>query len=311
VLFRSAQSPSKRAALSGPLETDKIDDVGNYLLIAAATGNLFEVRDALLRGASVLVVDYDDVVESYKRRKQGDQRKRFRSVLHYAVISGNRDVIKAILDHARTRLDEKNYACFLSLVDSLGQTAFHCARDADIITLLLNAEFDVNAQAHDGSTLLHDLVHDTALVELLLSHEADKNVVDIEGMTPLHRAAAEGHWQTIALLATPENINLPTSDGLYPLHLADELIVIAHLIQAGAWLDAPAIESITALHHAAARNNAPLVKFLLAAGAQREVRDRQGNRPIEYASDMCKDLLRCYHVRYPINALIELFAKQD
>ncbi len=93
------------------------------------------------------------------------------------------------------------------------------------------------------------------LAQLLLAHGADANRQDIYGWTPLMRAAHEGYEQTLGVLLAVRGLDLA---------LVDE-------------------RGRTALHHAAFSGRADVVRSLLDAGADPQVRDGDGRRPSELA----------------------------
>jgi ankyrin repeat protein len=104
-------------------------------------------------------------------------------LLHYAIRNGDMDSVSTILD-ANPGLIHKTY---------LGSAALHIA-----------AEYN-----------------QTAIVKDLIARGADISQPSYGGDLPLHYAAMSGATDAIALLATPENINMPhkTTDEP-PLHLA-------------------------------------------------------------------------------------------
>jgi ankyrin repeat protein len=104
-------------------------------------------------------------------------------LLHYAIRNGDMDSVSTILD-ANPGLIHKTY---------LGSAALHIA-----------AEYN-----------------QTAIVKDLIARGADISQPGYGDNLPLHYAAMSGATDAIALLATPENINMPhkTTDEP-PLHLA-------------------------------------------------------------------------------------------
>lgn len=231
------------------------------LLNAAAAGDLKGIENALGQGASMFAVDGEGRVKGYE-----ECPRRNRGVLHYAVISGNVDCVNKILDYALSTFGETHYDEFINATDSLNETALHAARSNDIICLLLNAGLDIDAQDSTGNTLLHDMVANREIVQLLISRGANRNLVNQQGMMPFHNAVMEGHWQTLRLLATPDNINYRNAEGLTAIHLSDEPKVIATLIELGVNVYAQHVGGVTALQYAAFHGNNLVASLLEVAG---------------------------------------------
>lgn len=140
----------------------------------------------------------------------------------------------------------------------------------------IQAGADVNAAQPDGTRPLHWAVFrvDYALVESLLARKAQVNVRNEFGSTPLAEAVRLGDARLVKLLldagAEPEAAN---DDGQTALMLAikvGELPIVEMLLNAGA-----KVNVVEKFHHqtplmwaaAAARNAGPMVKMLLAKGA--------------------------------------------
>lgn len=79
-------------------------------------------------------------------------------------------------------------------------------------------------------------------------------MVDANGYTPLHYAAKRGTGKSIAelLIKNKANINAQGIDGETPLHCAVEL------------------------------NNAYIVSLLIENGAEKDIKDNEGNRPLDW-----------------------------
>jgi len=132
----------------------------------------------------------------------------------------------------------------------------------DAARLLLAKGANPNQRTKAGEVPLHPASDsgNCKLVQLLLEHSADPNLLShgyayVDGESPLLRATRKGNHRLVWLL-----------------------------LRYGAdanWTDA--MLGQTALHVAAATGNGRLVQVLVTANASREIRDKQGLRPVDIA----------------------------
>ncbi|KAG8434115.1 hypothetical protein GDO86_012476 [Hymenochirus boettgeri] len=169
----------------------------------------------------------------------------------------------------------------------------------------------------DGISALHQACIDENLevVEFLVNHGANVNQADNEGWTPLHVAASCGYMEIAEyLLKHSANIAAVNSDGDVPLDLAEdecmENLLRAEITKGGVdteaakreeeevmlqdarqWLNAGKIEDIrhpktgaSALHVAAAKGYIEVLRLLLQANFDPNVRDKDGWTPLHAAA---------------------------
>ncbi len=116
--------------------------------------------------------------------------------LHKAAHSGNIDLVRKIL---KTDVDPDER-------DSFGGTALHAAmfqKSTEIITLLINHGFDVNAQGlSNGYTPLHDAVwaNNLPAAKLMVAAGAKLDIKNHEGQTPMEKAKSEGKKELVDFL---------------------------------------------------------------------------------------------------------------
>jgi ankyrin repeat protein len=126
-------------------------------------------------------------------------------------------------------------------------------------------------------------------VRVLLDYGANPHDRERQGLTALHYAVRGGKLPLIALLlergAAPDALD---EDGLTPLlHLsrtrskADPVPVMELLAASGAAIDARDETGGTLLMHFARRGHAGAVRWLLAHGADRHLRNRSGKTAAE------------------------------
>ncbi|XP_072012894.1 protein phosphatase 1 regulatory subunit 12C isoform X5 [Engystomops pustulosus] len=153
------------------------------------------------------------------------------------------------------------------------------------------------------------------VVEFLVNHGANVNQADNEGWTPLHVAASCGYMEIAEyLLKHSANIAAVNSDGDVPLDIAEddcmETLLRAEITKRGIdieaakreeeevmlqdarqWLNARKIEDTrhpktgaSALHVAAAKGYIEVMRLLLQAGFDPNVRDKDGWTPLHAAA---------------------------
>ena len=145
--------------------------------------------------------------------------------------------------------------------------------DWEVVTDLLEAEADVEAQQADGMTALHWASHSGSLaaVRTLLAAGANPNTKTRYGVTPLSLACVRGDADVVlALLSASANANTKLAGGESVLMLAartGQLDSVRMLLAAGAKIDAAENSGQTALMWAAAEGHVEVVDVLLKMGA--------------------------------------------
>lgn len=168
------------------------------------------------------------------------------------------------------------------------------ARRADWTSALalIDKGANVNARHADGSTpLTWAVYHDVpAAVDRLIAAGADVNAANEYGETPLSVACQNRSTATaLRLLKAGANPNVANADGETVLMAvadmgANNLDLATLLIAHGADVNARAGSTgQTALMWAAVHGDLPVVKALLAAGADIHASTRAGSRPLHFA----------------------------
>ena len=164
------------------------------------------------------------------------------------------------------------------------------AADASLVSLVEQKQFDaavsriesgedVNRASVDGTTALHWAAYygNLEMAQRLLRAEADPDTVNDYGSTPLGEAAVKGDLEMIALLldagADVESPNPEGQTALMAVARTGNVEAARLLIENGASINAAeGWGGQTALHWAAARKHPEMVSFLIANGAEVDVR---------------------------------------
>jgi uncharacterized protein len=181
-----------------------------------------------------------------------------------------------------------------------GATALFFAADGNhtpVAQRLIDRGADVNLAGRSNVTPVSAASYrgNDAIVESLLAHGADDRVPDQTGKTPIVYAAASARVDVVArLLKRDVDVNARYPNDLTLLMWAsgpDEsapepqaILVVQHLLDAGARIDDRDARGRTALMIAAEGGHAGIANLLLARGADPSLQDKAGKR----AADLSK-----------------------
>ncbi len=140
-----------------------------------------------------------------------------------------------------------------------------------------------------GATALHyaALNHQMAAARFLLSHGAGVNARNLQGQSPLFYAVSANDDKMVQYLVSQgADPNLVDRHGLTPLFLAVVRGFPVMVERLGTYRVNTEVAHATGrrpLHEAVLRAKPDLVRLLLAMGADRDARDKQGLTPAELA----------------------------
>lgn len=169
---------------------------------------------------------------------------------------------------------------------------FEFARQGDVenLSIQVNNQNSLLTTADEaGWTLLHIAasIGNLPLLQVLLPLFPTVNLKTLQGATPLHYAASKGHLQAVQLiLSQPQVQLLRDRQGWTAMHRAcalGHLDILAELTAAFPRdLELADQEGNTLLHIAVQEQRLACAKLLLELGANIDVVNTEGKRPIDF-----------------------------
>ncbi|XP_078423744.1 protein phosphatase 1 regulatory subunit 12A isoform X17 [Cetorhinus maximus] len=239
------------------------------------------------------------------KQKRNEQLKRW--------LGSETELEPPVLKKKKTKVKFDDGAVFLAACSS---------GDTDEVKKLLDRGSDINYANVDGLTALHQACIDDNLdmVKFLVEHSANINQPDNEGWIPLHAAASCGYADIAEyLISRGANVAAVNSEGETPLDIAEEE-AMEELLQeeisrqgvdieaarkeeerimlrdARQWLNSGQINDNrhpksggTALHVAAAKGYSEVLKLLIQAGYDVNIKDYDGWTPLHAAAHWGKE----------------------
>jgi ankyrin repeat protein len=160
-----------------------------------------------------------------------------------------------------------------------------------MVRYVLSRGVTPNARDAEGETALTATQPYFEMQKLLVEAGADPDLPGRDGMTPFHQAVAwfspngpEPYRAVDFFYSKKPDVNRAAGQGT-PLATAAERSpeMVKYLLDRGARVDIPTRDGLTPLHLAARGAKAENVRMLLAAGASVRAKDRGGQTPLHYA----------------------------
>ncbi|XP_023125884.2 protein phosphatase 1 regulatory subunit 12A isoform X3 [Amphiprion ocellaris] len=239
------------------------------------------------------------------KQKRNEQLKRW--------LGSETDLEPPVLKKKKTKVKFDDGAVFLAACSS---------GDTEEVLRMLDRGADINYANVDGLTALHQACIDdnVDMVTFLVEHGAGINQPDNEGWIPLHAAASCGYLDIAEyLISQGASVGVVNSEGETPLDIAEEE-AMEELLQneinrqgvdieaarkeeerimlrdARQWLNSGQIQDVrhaksggTALHVAAAKGYVEVLKLLIQAGYDVNIKDYDGWTPLHAAAHWGKE----------------------
>ncbi len=182
---------------------------------------------------------------------------------------------------------------------------------------------DIDSEVHEAKKVLGEFGNQVGESEKTLNEyedeasltnateESAKNLTDPKnkdeaGWTPLHKAAWDGHYESVKrLINAGLDPNVTNNHGHTPLHLAafsGHLPVVRELVNVGFDLNAKDEEGKTPLHNAGGRGHFDVIKALVEAGANINATMLNGKKPSDIAAEQGHDEIFAKAVAAALNA---------
>ncbi|KAL6831453.1 ankyrin repeat-containing domain protein [Trichoderma sp. SZMC 28015] len=235
-----------------------------------------------------------------------------RTLLHEAARCDAHDRFKYFLDLGMSPLaqDEAGNTMWHEVIYTRSyppqRPSFHVRNGPpvpDIYNLLTESGVDLDQANNQGRTPLHiacsieteafDSQYEKTPINYLLSACKNPSPADSDGITPLHLAATISEYHVAALLRAGANVAAVTLDGLTPLHLAARACqsnIVGMLLDevdkdgssnVSTFVNHRDNSGRTALHYACRCGRPEAVAFLLASGADVNIRAKDGMTPLQ------------------------------
>lgn len=292
-----------RARLNEQENVNARDELGNTPLhLAAAAGQVEPLQALLQAGADPLAVNKKGLSPAQVAADEatraacqaGELPRRKQLELFDAVKAGRVEQVRRALQDGvnPNALSADSESSLLTAAVMAGQVEISrllLEAGANVLYVQPNSRCALNLAAGGGKV---------ELVKLLLSHGADPMMHTNHGAYPIHDAIWSGRTEA-ALLLIPyyKDINYsPNGRGNgYPISMAigrGNRRVVQAFLDAGLNPNDPIFAKEPLLVQAAKRNDAELVRMLLNAHADKQAKDAQGKRAIDYASGDLAELLK-------------------
>jgi uncharacterized protein len=285
-----------RRHLNEGTDVNKTDEEGRTPLHISARNGSKKVAEVLIeRGANVEVKDHEGQTPLHLAAKEGHAPMVDLLLTKGAAVNSRDEQARTPLHHAAFGRENETPLMLLAkgaavdATDKKGWTPLYLAalnNRPKMAELLINKGATVNP-AKSPSPLM-GAVRDghTQVVKVLLDYKAPVHGPSNASTSPLHLAAEKGYFQIAELLiehqASPDRKDQAGNTPLYYATYNDHPQVMRILIKAKADVNQNIPEG-TLLHLAAQRGSREGSRLLLEHGAELEVKNAKGQRPLDVA----------------------------
>nr|XP_023016292.1 uncharacterized protein LOC111505674 [Leptinotarsa decemlineata] len=269
--FGDGPTPDGMEALEWDMEVSETHFSPDDNSLEGDVNNMYKWYANILNRTSIMLESPDRDVTRLDRHGQ--------SVLHYAVNSGNIDMVEYLMSIFGKELSiYQNDACCFSPLHMAAAN-----EDCEMVRWLLKKGATVNAVGgRHRQSALHVAARGAYLgvMRILIEAGADINVVDLDEHSPLTLAVRNGNPETVRyLIKKGARVNHEEPGAVTSLRLAvwaNNAPLVKVLLEGGTRI----IHSHHLLHSAVSNNNLEMVQMLLEGGAMLNARDDQGHTPL-------------------------------
>ncbi len=230
-------------------------------------------KNTLIEELFTLVYNDDEKgLESYFTKEYIDvnaQNNRGEIALVVAIREANKKAIKALIKYKGINLNSKDKESISPLMAAVQEN------DITTFNMLLNAGANITsaAKSYDGWNLLMAAIEKPSpqIMQILLDKGEDINYTMLDGRSPLIVAIENDSKTTVKLLCEKKeiNINHKVKDGRTALYFAvdkDDKVILDHLLECGADINAKTNEGFSIFTYALLHNKFDMAKILIDRG---------------------------------------------
>lgn len=246
---------------------DKFTSSGNRLLMCAAGMKNENIFDLILK---------------YKPNLD-DQDEYGETALMHAVDNGQLSKVKKLIKIGSN----------LNLKNLKGQTALMlaaCKNKPEILSVLMTSGANPNITNNKGDTPLMFVIEQPKMLKSMISASTNLEIIDIFGQTVLYLACHNGHYESVKILldagAQPEPRLAKSKHNKLPLVAASSqghLDIAKLLIKFGANINSQEDNGNTALFISTKNQKKEVVKYLLSAGADEQIKNSYQKTAVDVA----------------------------
>lgn len=257
------------------------------LFFISCRGKNFSELSTAIDGNDLTAIE-NIVAKNPRSVNQPDSRKDTRGMapLHYAAWKGRLEIVKFLLDHG---------ADLNATVRGQNVLHFAVrSKNIDVVAFLLEQGVDVNSKGFlESSPLMYAAAgNNLKMVQFLLDHGADIQQKDIRGLTALYDAVRNGSKELIKyLIDKGSNINEISNESwgnetpLYHAIAENRIDNAILLIQHNANVNIATSYGSTPLHLAVEKGQKEVIEMLLKNKSDPLARDKYGKKPVELLTE--------------------------
>lgn len=186
-----------------------------------------------------------------------------------------------------------NSGADLNAQDRDGTTALMRCTNKEMVRLLLDNGANINIQNTKGYTALHIamLLKKTEIAKALIEAGADLSIQNQIGVRPINMAVSQGNMELVKFLLH-KGADIDLEKALFDAIFSKNIEMIKFVFSQGVNIDAQNKDGNTPLHLCCSVGlwgSLDIAKYLIAIGADVNIRTNKGLTPLDWAYAVCND----------------------